>query len=52
MDNVQIVLRLLLSAFLSGLIGFELQPRRPAAGLRAQVLVAIGSSNGSIIEGG
>lgn len=44
MDNAQIILRLFLSALLSGLIGLERQVHRRAAGLRTHILVSIGST--------
>lgn len=44
MDNAQIILRLFLSAVLSGLIGLERQVHRRAAGLRTHILVSIGST--------
>jgi len=44
MNDIQVVLRLLLSAVLSGLIGLERQlHRRAAAGLRTHILVSVGS---------
>src|SRR3990167_4567216 len=45
MNDIQVVLRLLLSAVLSGLIGLERQlHRRAAAGLRIHILVSVGST--------
>lgn len=41
-DN-QIILRLVLTAILSGLIGFERQMHKRMAGLRTHILVALGS---------
>ncbi len=39
----QIILRLMLSVFLSGLIGLERQVHRRSAGLRTHILVCLGS---------
>jgi len=39
----QIILRLVLTAFLSGLIGLERQAHKRTAGLRTHILVALGS---------
>lgn len=39
----QIILRLILSVFLSGLIGLERQIHRRSAGLRTHILVSLGS---------
>jgi len=39
----QIILRLVLSVFLSGLIGLERQMHRRTAGLRTHILVSLGS---------
>lgn len=44
MDNSQVILRLVLSAFLSGLLGLERQLHRRAAGLRTHILVSLGST--------
>ena len=44
MNNTQVVLRLVLSAFLSGLVGLERQVHRRAAGLRTHILVSVGST--------
>ena len=41
-DN-QVILRLILSVFLSGLVGFERQIHRRSAGLRTHILVSLGS---------
>ena len=43
LSDAQIILRLLLSAFLSGLIGLERQVHRRNAGLRTHILVCSGS---------
>ena len=43
MNDIQVVLRLLLSAVLSGLIGLERQLHRRAAGMRTHILVSVGS---------
>jgi putative Mg2+ transporter-C (MgtC) family protein len=43
-DVVRILVRLLLAAFLGGLIGWERERRHKPAGLRTQMLVAIGSA--------
>jgi len=44
MNDIQVVLRLLLSAVLSGLIGLERQLHRRAAGMRTHILVSVGST--------
>lgn len=44
MNDIQVVLRLLVSAVLSGLIGLERQLHRRAAGLRTHILVSVGST--------
>lgn len=44
MSDSQIILRLIMSAFLSGLIGLERQLHRRAAGLRTHILVSVGST--------
>src|SRR3989338_8447167 len=44
MNDIQVVLRLLVSAVLSGLIGLERQLHRRAAGLRTHILVSVGSA--------
>lgn len=44
MSDYQIVVRLVLSAFFSGLIGLERQIHRRAAGLRTHILVSVGST--------
>jgi putative Mg2+ transporter-C (MgtC) family protein len=44
MTDAQIVFRLVLSAFLSSLIGLERQIHRRAAGLRTHILVSLGST--------
>lgn len=44
MDDSQVVLRLILSALLSGLLGLERQLHRRAAGLRTHILVSLGST--------
>jgi len=41
--DLQIILRLVLSVFLSGLIGLERQMHRRSAGLRTHILVCLGS---------
>lgn len=43
LSDGQIMLRLILSVFLSGLIGLERQLHRRAAGLRTHILVCLGS---------
>lgn len=43
LTDAQIVLRLVLSVFLSGLIGLERQIHRRSAGLRTHILVSLGS---------
>jgi len=43
LSNSQIILRLMLSVFLSGLIGLERQLQRRNAGLRTHILVCLGS---------
>ncbi len=43
LSNEELVLRLVLSAVLGGIIGFERQSRRKSAGLRTNVLVCLGS---------
>jgi len=43
LTDAQIVLRLILSIFLSGLIGLERQVHRRNAGLRTHILVSLGS---------
>lgn len=43
MTDSQIIIRLLLSAVLSGLIGLERQVHRRSAGLRTHILVSLGS---------
>jgi len=42
-DDIQIVLRLVLSVVLSGMIGLERQVHRRTAGLRTHILVSLGS---------
>jgi len=42
-SDIQIIVRLVLSLFLSSLIGFEREMRRRAAGLRTHVLVGLSS---------
>jgi putative Mg2+ transporter-C (MgtC) family protein len=42
-DNVHLVIRLLLSVFLGGLVGFERERKNHAAGLRTHTLVCLGS---------
>lgn len=42
-SDKQIILRLVLALFLSGLVGFERQIRRRTAGLRTHILVSLGS---------
>lgn len=42
-SDIQIILRLVLSFFLSGLIGLERQAHRREAGLRTHILVCLGS---------
>jgi putative Mg2+ transporter-C (MgtC) family protein len=44
LTDTQITLRLILSVFLSGLIGLERQIHRRSAGLRTHILVSLGSS--------
>ena len=44
MNDIQVVLRLLVSAVLSGLIELERQLHRRAAGLRTHILVSAGST--------
>jgi len=44
MSDIQIIQRLIASAFLSGLIGLERQIHRRAAGLSTHILVALGST--------
>lgn len=44
MNNTQVIVRLILSALLSGLIGVERQLHRRAAGLRTHILVCVGST--------
>lgn len=44
MSNTQVIVRLILSALLSGLIGVERQLHRRAAGLRTHILVCVGST--------
>ncbi len=41
--DFQMIMRLLLTLFLSGLIGLERQVHRRDAGLRTHILVALGS---------
>ncbi len=43
LTDTQIILRLILSVFLSGLIGLERQAHRREAGLRTHILVSLGS---------
>ncbi len=43
LTDSQIILRLILSVFLSGLIGLERQVHRRTAGLRTHILVSLGS---------
>jgi putative Mg2+ transporter-C (MgtC) family protein len=43
LTDVQIIIRLVLSVFLSGLIGLERQLHRRTAGLRTHILVCLGS---------
>lgn len=43
LNDMQIVLRLVASVFLSGLIGLERQVQRRNAGLRTHILVCLGS---------
>jgi len=43
LTDTQIILRLVLSVFLGGLIGFERQLHRRTAGLRTHILVCLGS---------
>lgn len=43
LTDSQIILRLILSVFLSGLIGLERQIHRRTAGLRTHILVSLGS---------
>lgn len=44
MSDSQIILRLIISALLSGCIGLERQIHRRAAGLRTHILVSVGST--------
>lgn len=44
MSNAQVIVRLILSALLSGFIGVERQLHRRAAGLRTHILVCVGST--------
>lgn len=44
MSDTQVVVRLILSALLSGFIGVERQLHRRAAGLRTHILVCVGST--------
>lgn len=44
MTNTQVIVRLILSALLSGLIGVERQLHRRTAGLRTHILVCVGST--------
>lgn len=44
MSNAQVIIRLILSALLSGFIGLERQLHRRAAGLRTHILVCVGST--------
>jgi len=43
MDDMQVIIRLVLSVILGGGIGFERQIHRRAAGLRTHILVCLGS---------
>lgn len=43
LSDSQIIMRLVLTVFLSGLIGFERQLHKRTAGLRTHILVALGS---------
>ena len=44
MNDLEVVLRLLLAAALSGLIGYERERHGRAAGLRTHILVCVGSA--------
>ena len=44
LTNTDIILRLLLSTFLSSIVGFERSTRGRAAGLRTHILVGLGST--------
>lgn len=44
MDDLELVKRLCLSALLGGLLGFEREWRQKSAGLRTNILIAIGST--------
>ena len=43
LTDSQVILRLILSVFLSGLVGLERQIHRRSAGLRTHILVSLGS---------
>lgn len=43
-DAVRIVLRLLMAVLLGGLIGYEREQRRKAAGLRTHMMVSVGAA--------
>jgi len=43
LNDTQIIIRLVLSVFLGGLIGFERQIHRRTAGFRTHILVSLGS---------
>lgn len=44
MSDSEIVIRLLVAAFLGGLVGLEREAARRAAGLRTHILVSVGSA--------
>jgi len=44
MSEVQVVIRIIISAILGGLIGFEREIYKHEAGLRTHILVAVGST--------
>ena len=44
MDDLELVKRLLLSAALGGILGFEREWRQKSAGLRTNILIAMGST--------
>ncbi|MEI8176316.1 MAG: MgtC/SapB family protein [Candidatus Omnitrophota bacterium] len=50
MSNLQILLRLIMATALGGLIGFERESRRRAAGFRTHILVCLGSTLVMIIS--
>lgn len=44
MDDLELIKRLCLSAFLGGVLGFEREWRQKSAGLRTNILIAMGSA--------